>query len=75
MQDKEDETQLAYDDDSDSEHVLLMLTTKSKGDSSDHWYLNTGCTNHMLGRNVWFIDLNEKVKSKVKFGDNFVDIE
>jgi len=75
VKDKENKAQLAHDDDSDSEHVLLMLTTKSKGDSSDHWYLNTGCTNHMLGRNVWFIDLNEKVKSKVKFGDNFVDIE
>lgn len=60
MQDKEDETQLAYDDDSDSEHVLLMVTTKSEGDPSDHWYLDTGCSNRMPGRKEWFIDVNKR---------------
>ncbi|XP_028223548.1 uncharacterized protein LOC114405064 [Glycine soja] len=51
---------------------LLMVTTKFEGDYSNHWYLDTSCSNHISGRNEWFIVLNEKVKSKVKFGDNIV---
>ena len=61
-------TQLAHDENFDLEHVLLMVTTKSKGDFFDLCYLDTGCSNHMSGRKEWFI------KSKVKFGGNSVVI-
>lgn len=64
---------MAQDDDSDSDdNVLLMVTTKIENDSPDHWYLDTGCSNHMSGRKEWFVDLDKNVKSKVKFADNSV---
>ncbi|RDX92641.1 hypothetical protein CR513_25198, partial [Mucuna pruriens] len=41
VQGKEDEVQLAHDEDFDSDDVLLMVTTKSKDDNFDLWYLDT----------------------------------
>ncbi|XP_028183330.1 uncharacterized protein LOC114370235 [Glycine soja] len=68
---KEDEAQLAYDEGSDSDdNVLLMVTTNSEDDNSNLWYLDTGCSNHMIGYREWFVNLDEKVKSKTKFADN-----
>lgn len=44
---KDGEAQLAHEEDSDSEseQVLLTVTTNSDPDSSDQWYLDTGCSN------------------------------
>lgn len=71
---KDGEAQLAHEEDSDSEseRVLLTVTTNSDPDSSDQWYLDTGCSNHMIDRKEWFFDLNEAVKSKVRLADNLV---
>lgn len=65
---------MAQEDDSssDSKKVLLIVTTNSEPDSIDQWYLDTGCSNHMSGKRVWFFDLNDEVKSKVRFADNLV---
>lgn len=70
-QEKEDEAQLAQDDggDSDSDQVLLMVTT-SDCDNSDNWYLDIGCSNHMTGNKEWFVSLDESVKSKIRFANN-----
>lgn len=65
---------MAQEEDSgiDSEQVLLMVTTNSDPDMANQWYLDTGCLNHMSGRKEWFHDLNEAVKSQVRFADNSV---
>ncbi|RDX93959.1 hypothetical protein CR513_23706, partial [Mucuna pruriens] len=67
----EDEAQMAQgdSDDSDSDHVLLMVTTSDCA-KSDFWYLDTGCSNHMTGNKGWFVNLDENVKRMVKFADN-----
>ena len=54
----------------DNSDVLLMATTNLEDDDSDLWYLDTGCSNHMIGYREWFVNLDEKVKSKTKFADN-----
>lgn len=54
----------------DNSDVLLMATTNLEDDDSDLWYLDTGCSNHMTSHREWFVNLNEKVKNKVKFADN-----
>lgn len=69
VQRKKNEAQLAQDESSDSDGVLLMATTKSKDENFDLWYLDTGCSNHMIGHREWFMSLDEKVKSKIKFSD------
>ena len=34
------------------------------------WFLDSGYSNHMTDKNVWFIDFDELKKSKVKLADN-----
>ncbi|XP_028189031.1 uncharacterized protein LOC114375447 [Glycine soja] len=65
-----DEAQLTQDEDSDSDKVLLMATTNSEEDNVNLWYLDTGCSNHMIGHREWFVNIDDKVKSKIKFADN-----
>ncbi|KHN31836.1 hypothetical protein glysoja_045519, partial [Glycine soja] len=60
-----------YDDeDSDSDKVLLMATTNSEEDNVNLWYLDTSFSNHMTGHREWFVNIDDKVKSKIKFTDN-----
>lgn len=49
-----------------------MVTTATGHDSSEDsaWYLDTGCSNHMIGRRDWLVDLNSDVHSKVRFADD-----
>ena len=47
-----------------------MATTNSEEDNVNLWYLDTGCSNHMTGHREWFVNIDDKVKSKIKFADN-----
>ncbi|XP_019447362.1 PREDICTED: uncharacterized protein LOC109350594 [Lupinus angustifolius] len=73
---REDEASLAKEEStniSDEEHCLLMATTvteQGSRDCNEFWYLDIGCSNHMTGRREWFAQLDESVKSKVKFADH-----
>ena len=43
--------------------------------SSDIWFLDSGCSNHMTGNRDIFESLDTSVKSKVKLGnDNIVEV-
>jgi len=67
---------LAQDEDSDSDKVLPMATTNSEEDIVNLWYLDTGYSNHMIGHREWFVNIDDKVKSKIKFADNsYVTVE
>lgn len=51
-----DEAYHARDDRSDSDQVLLIVTTNSDTvENSESWYLDTGCSNHMTGH-IWLLD-------------------
>ncbi|WJX11887.1 hypothetical protein P8452_02442 [Trifolium repens] len=67
---KEEEANHARENDSDSDGVLLMVTTNNADDQSKLWYLDTGCSNHMTGHRDWLLEFDEKFKSTVKFADN-----
>lgn len=62
---KEDEAQSAHDEGSDSDNVMLMTTTNLEGDNSNLWYLDTCYSNLKTGQRKWFVNLDEKVKSKI----------
>lgn len=49
---------------------MLMATTKETESSTNTWYLDTGCSTHMSSHKDWFVQLDESVKSKVKFVDD-----
>lgn len=68
----DDEAYHAKEDGSDSDEVMLMVTTSSDIDNSETWFLDTGCSNHMTGHRDWLIDFDDSVKSKVKFADNSI---
>ena len=67
---KGDDAKLAQEEDDDTEQVLLMVTTQIEGASDNCWYLDTGCSTHMTGRREWFLNLDQSVKSQVKFADD-----
>ncbi|XP_050914845.1 uncharacterized protein LOC127129761 [Lathyrus oleraceus] len=46
-----------------------MMSTKEV-QCIDKWYLDSGCTTHMMGRKVWFIKINYAMKNKVKFAND-----
>lgn len=62
---KEDEAQSTHDEGSDSDNVMLMTTTNLEGDNSNLWYLDTCYSNLKTGQRKWFVNLDEKVKSKI----------
>jgi hypothetical protein len=55
------------------EEVLLMADTKIDG-SNDFkeqiWYLDSGCSNHMIGTKEWMHDFDESFKESVKLGND-----
>ncbi|XP_019414559.1 PREDICTED: uncharacterized protein LOC109326317 [Lupinus angustifolius] len=87
---KVEEARLSKDENSDEEVLLMsqneitelmlndgveaqMVTTK---DDADNWYLDTGCSNHMTGHRDWFIQLDDSVRTRVKFvDDSFITAE
>ncbi|XP_004510620.1 uncharacterized protein [Cicer arietinum] len=54
------EAQLAQEDSSDSYEVLLMASTSMEDDCLGLWYLDTWCSNHMIGHKDWFVIIDEK---------------
>ncbi|KHN19804.1 hypothetical protein glysoja_036721, partial [Glycine soja] len=67
---RDDQAQLAQESDSKDDQVLLMVTNDSDKATNNEWYLDTGCSNHMIGRKDWLIDLDESIKKNVRFTDN-----
>lgn len=52
------------------ENVVPKLRTEGGNhDHSDQWYLDNGANNHMTGDRSIFHELDEKITSKVKFGN------
>lgn len=61
---------MAQDDDSDSELVLLMVTTVEGNSLVKAWYLGIGCSNHMIGHKDFLVDLDTSRKTKIKLVDS-----
>ena len=47
---RDDQAQLAQESDSEEDQVLLMVTNDSDKATNTEWYLDTGCSNHMIGK-------------------------
>ena len=47
-----------------------MVTNKTTPDDKGQWYLDIGCSTHMTGHKDWFVCLDERMKSKVRFADD-----
>lgn len=54
----------------ESEELLLMACAEMNGGSSNLWFLDSGCSNHMCGDRSLFCDLDESFKHTVRLGNN-----
>ncbi|CAJ2665360.1 unnamed protein product [Trifolium pratense] len=58
------------DSDSEVDPTLYMATITDIEDDQEHWYLDTGCSNHMTSHGDWLINFNSSSKTKIRFADN-----
>ncbi|XP_037494382.1 uncharacterized protein LOC119370394 [Jatropha curcas] len=53
------------------EEMLLMAYLETNiANKEDTWFLDSGCSNHMCGKEEYFFDLDERFKDFVKLGNN-----
>ncbi|XP_019430927.1 PREDICTED: uncharacterized protein LOC109338201 [Lupinus angustifolius] len=71
---QESEANLVKEDEEDLGDIVvqLMMTTSSVNGGSDIWYLDLGCSNHMIGNREWLVNFDPNRRSKVKFADQRV---
>ncbi|RDX99858.1 hypothetical protein CR513_17009, partial [Mucuna pruriens] len=66
---KGEKANLVGDKEEDEEPTLLLALNEDSDDKS-LWYLDNGASNHMCGYKEKFVELEEKVKGNVSFGDS-----
>jgi hypothetical protein len=55
----------------DDEEMLLMAHNDQQTSGKNHlWFLDSGCSNHMIGEKEWFFDFDNSYKDSVKLGDD-----
>jgi len=57
----------------DEEAVLLMaqLSTEERSIEQEMWFIDSGCSNHMTGREDWFSFIDSSFSDTVKLGNNY----
>ncbi|XP_076924519.1 uncharacterized protein LOC143586991 [Bidens hawaiensis] len=59
-----------------NEQSLIPKKYETERVEDDVWYLDNGESNHMTGNRSYFLELNENITGRVKFGDrSFVQIK
>ncbi|XP_076883685.1 uncharacterized protein LOC143532543 [Bidens hawaiensis] len=59
-----------------NEQNLIPKKYETERVEDDVWYLDNGASNHMTGNRSYFLELNENITGRVKFGDgSFVQIK
>jgi hypothetical protein len=53
----------------DEPRAHALLGDGSSNDKTDGWYIDTGATHHMTGRQEFFTELDSDVRGSIKFGD------
>jgi len=55
------------------EAVLFMaqLSSEQKSNTQDMWFIDSGCSNHMIGRKYWFSSFDISFFDEVKLGNNY----
>ncbi|XP_048232873.1 uncharacterized protein LOC125370626 [Ricinus communis] len=53
-----------------SDNLFVAYLAANVAMSSEVWYLDSGCNNHITGNKNYFMDLDESKKSRVTLGNN-----
>ncbi|KAL4308261.1 hypothetical protein GQ457_01G050660 [Hibiscus cannabinus] len=59
----------AAEEENEESHVFLSYKGNEES-KKNIWYLDNCASNHMCGRKEWFVELDEKVRGRVIFGDD-----
>ncbi|GAU32260.1 hypothetical protein TSUD_53880 [Trifolium subterraneum] len=59
----------------DEEEEILLMAQETKEDGKidvnhELWFLDSGCSNHMVGNKSWLFDYDDTFKDSVKLGDD-----
>jgi hypothetical protein len=55
----------------ENEEMLMMAQHKKVTNTSDQvWFLDSGCSNHLIGTKEWLFDFDDSFREIVKLGDN-----
>lgn len=63
-----DEVNFCEKNDSSDQLFFTCLSSHHEY-SQDIWYMDSGCSSHMIGNRNCFVSLDEKITSQVKLGD------
>ncbi|KAL4378842.1 hypothetical protein GQ457_02G039300 [Hibiscus cannabinus] len=67
----EERIHVAAAEEEKNEESYAFLSYKGNEESKKNiWYLDNCASNHMCGRKEWFVELDEKVRGRVIFGDD-----
>ena len=50
--------------------VAFIMCNVGEEGSSEVWYLDSGCRNHMSGNETLFLFIDKSFKSEIKMGNN-----
>uniref|UniRef100_A0A251T6N3 Putative zinc finger, CCHC-type n=1 Tax=Helianthus annuus TaxID=4232 RepID=A0A251T6N3_HELAN len=53
----------------ETDDSMFMILNMEETDNNDHWYLDSGCSNHMTGNRNLFTSLDESIRKEVRTGD------
>ncbi|MCH94994.1 hypothetical protein A2U01_0015966 [Trifolium medium] len=60
-----------YTEFNDEEETLLMARTEQEHEIREEtWYLDSGCSNHMIGNKDWLFEFDSSFKDSVKLGND-----
>jgi hypothetical protein len=54
----------------DEEEMLLMAKTACEESKTEVWFLDSGCSNHMIGNKDWLYEFDGDYKDSVRLGDD-----
>ena len=50
--------------------LMMMMITNPKSHNNEIWYIDSGCSNHMIGHRDWLVNFDAKKNSTIRFADN-----
>jgi hypothetical protein len=60
-----------YAEFNNEEEMMLMAKNEQSNNTKDEiWYLDSGCSNHMIGTKEWMFDFDSSFRETVKLGNN-----
>jgi hypothetical protein len=54
----------------EEETLLMAYWHENMETKQELWYIDSGCSNHVVGNKEWFFDFDDKFRESVKLGND-----